>query len=116
MARIKSSMATPANDPKSANTNGTAESHEVLNLTEASEYLRVPSKEVLRMIGAEGLPGRKFGAEWRFLKSALQYWLSCTPVKEGLLSHLGKIKDGPYIEEMLKGIYERRGRSEAREE
>jgi excisionase family DNA binding protein len=85
---------------------------EVLTLVEAAAYLRVAREEVLRMIVAEGLPGRQFGTECRFLRTALQAWLSEFPKKNGLLAQLGKAKDDPYLQEMLDGIYARRGRPE----
>jgi hypothetical protein len=42
-----------------------AKSLEVLTLAEAAAYLRVPATDVLHMVGAQGLPGRQFGTEWR---------------------------------------------------
>ena len=46
-----------------------------MTLSEAAAYLRVPEELVLRQVGPNGLPGRLFDSEWRFLKSALQEWL-----------------------------------------
>jgi len=88
---------------------------DVLTLAEAAAYLRVAEQEVLHMIGTQALPGRKFGQEWRFFRGALQDWLSAAPGKKGLLSQLGAIKDDPYAAEMLKEIYQRRGRPETEE-
>lgn len=95
--------------------NGTAMAPDVLTLEEAAAYLRVAAADVVRMIGAEDLPARKFGTQWRFYKAALQIWLSAPPAKRGLLGELGKIKDDPYMEEMLRDIYKRRGRPEVPE-
>jgi excisionase family DNA binding protein len=95
--------------------NGVARQTDVLTLDEAAAYLRVAPDEVLRMIDAQAFPGRKFDREWRFLKSALQEWLSQPPGKKGLLNQLGKIKDDPFFQEMLQEIYERRGRPESME-
>jgi hypothetical protein len=36
---------------------------------------------MLRMTLTEGLPGRKIGNQWRFLKTALQKWLGTSPGK-----------------------------------
>jgi excisionase family DNA binding protein len=88
---------------------------EVLTLAEAAAYLRVPEADVLQIVSTQGLPGRKIGKEWRFLKFALQRWLGTAPGKRGLLSQLGAAKDDPYLEEMLKEIYKRRGRPETEE-
>jgi hypothetical protein len=48
------------------------------------------------------------------LKSALQDWLRTPPPKkskEAILALAGAWKDDPYLEEELKEIYNRRGRS-----
>jgi hypothetical protein len=53
--------------------------------------------------------------EWRFLKSALQQWLSVSqPTDEmrraALLAAAGSLKDDPDLEDMVEEIYRRRGR------
>jgi excisionase family DNA binding protein len=88
---------------------------EVLTLAEAAAYSRVPEADVLQVVSTQGLPARKIGQEWRFLKIALQRWLGAAQGKTGLLSQLGAAKDDPYLEEMLKEIYQRRGRPETEE-
>jgi excisionase family DNA binding protein len=88
---------------------------EVLTLAEAAAYLRVPEADLLRLVSTQGLPGRKVGVEWRFLKLALQRWLATASCRKGLLSQLGAARDDPYLEEMLKEIYQRRGRPETEE-
>ena len=90
-----------------------AEKPEVLTLAEAAAYLRLPEAEVTRLVHSQDLPGRFTGQEWRFLKSAIQEWLSTPPPrhsKESLLSLAGAWKDDPFVEQELKEIYERRGR------
>jgi excisionase family DNA binding protein len=88
---------------------------EVLTLAEAAAYLRVPEAEVLRLVRAEGLPGRQVGEGWRFLKPAMQDWLRSPalvkPSKEALLARAGSWKDDPFRDEMLKEISRLRGRS-----
>jgi excisionase family DNA binding protein len=49
---------------------------EVLTLPEAAAYLRVPEEVLQRMAAEQAIPARKIGEEWRFLRSALQDWLS----------------------------------------
>jgi excisionase family DNA binding protein len=86
---------------------------DVLTLNEAAIYLRLPEEEVVRLVQYQGLPGRQTNTGWRFLKSALQDWLSIPPPKpskEAVLSRIGNWKDDPYVGEELKKIYERRGR------
>jgi len=105
-AAAKSNAALPVSAP------------EVFTLTEAAEYLRV-SEKVLRQLAEEAaVPGRKLGKEWRFLKSALQDWLRVVPEaalsarasNQRLLEMAGTWKDDPTIDDLLKGIYDRRAR------
>src|SRR5256885_2078713 len=49
---------------------------EVLTLSEAADYLRLPEPDVLRLVEEQDLPARQLGKEWRFLKAAIQAWLS----------------------------------------
>src|SRR5438067_827949 len=73
---------------------------EVLTLSEAAAYLRLPEKDIVRTIHEQGLPARQIGSEWRFFKAAIQDWLSSGPSKprssrEALLAMAGKFKDDP---------------------
>ena len=87
---------------------------EVLTLTEAAAYLRLPEAEVERLARTEGLPGRAVGEEWRFLKTALQDWLygsaPTRPSKEALLARIGSWKDDPMEKEFRKELSRIRGR------
>jgi hypothetical protein len=59
------------------------------------------------------LPGRRLAQEWRFLKSAIQQWLSTAPPrfsKEAQSAAIGSWKDDPYLEEELNETLRRRGR------
>jgi excisionase family DNA binding protein len=98
----------------SATRNGPVQSDaEVYTLDEAAAYLRVTVAELLRLIHDQALPGRQFGAEWRFLKSAIKDWLKTPPKRgsrEAVLSTIGSMKDDPYLMEELKETYRRRGR------
>jgi excisionase family DNA binding protein len=86
---------------------------DILTLTEAAEYLRLPEQEVILLVREHNLPARRAGKEWRFFKTAIQNWLS-EPLprygKEAQLAVAGAWKDDPYAEEELKEIYKRRGR------
>ena len=70
---------------------------EVLNLEEAAAYLRVPGATVRRLAEREGLPGRRIGKEWRFLKAALDDWLRRPTPKEALLRQAGVLADDPTL-------------------
>lgn len=93
--------------------NHTLPAVDVLTLEEAALYLRVSEEDVLRMVREQGLSGRLIGAEWRFLKSALRDWLSNPSPKsskEALLELAGSSKDDPYLTEIVREAYRRRGR------
>jgi excisionase family DNA binding protein len=86
---------------------------DVLTLAEAAAYLRLPEAEVVRLVNQQDLPGRLAGSEWRFLKSAIQAWLSQPPPrssKEAQLAIVGSWKDDPNLETMVEEIYRQRGR------
>ena len=104
-AKTKSQSAVP--DLTDENTVG-----DVLTLTEAAAYLRLPREEVLQLVREQGLPARQMGTHWRFLKTAIQQWLN-QPLahKEGIWAAAGSWQNDPYLEDMLKETYRRRGRS-----
>ena len=89
-------------------------SEEVLTLAEAAAYLRLSETDVLRLVDQQGLSARQLGAEWRFLKAAIQDWLRTGPPprgsKEAQLAVAGAWKDDPLLEEELREIYRQRGR------
>lgn len=65
---------TPQSAPPFLEVNGPGV--EVFTLSEAATYLRLPEEEVLRLVSEQDLPARQAGTEWRFLKGAIQAWLS----------------------------------------
>jgi excisionase family DNA binding protein len=86
---------------------------EVLTLAEVAAYLRLPEEDVLRLVDQQALPGRRLAHEWRFLKSAIQQWLSTTPrrfSKEAQSAVIGSWKNDPIIEKELKETLRSRGR------
>jgi excisionase family DNA binding protein len=85
---------------------------DVLTLAEAAAYLRLPEAEVVRLVHAEGLPGRAAGHEWRFLKAALQDWLR-TPARgsrEAMMSVAGSEEGDPFHDDYRKELSRIRGR------
>ena len=88
---------------------------EVLSLPEAAAYLRLAEPDVLRLVDEQGLPGRRLGQEWRFLKGAIRAWLG-TPLtpskKQGIWAAAGALQDDPNLEEMLFQLDRLRGRSQ----
>jgi excisionase family DNA binding protein len=60
---------------------------EVLTLAEAAEYLRISEQKLAELAADGGVPARRIGAEWRFLRKALDDWLrgGSRPVGEAWL-------------------------------
>ena len=48
---------------------------EVLTVADACEYLQVSETTLLKLAHSGVLPGRKVGAQWRFLRSELERYL-----------------------------------------
>jgi excisionase family DNA binding protein len=112
MSQAKAPKKTKSNQPTAPAGPVTAE---VLTLAEAAAYLRLPEREVVGLVHSQGLPGRLVGGEWRFLKTAIQQWLSTgapSPEtrKAAQLAVAGSWKDDPNLEAMLEEIYKQRGR------
>jgi excisionase family DNA binding protein len=106
-SKPQSIPATPA-----VGVNGPAPS-DVLTLAEAAAYLRLPEAVVAQLAEWQDLPGRRIGTEWRFLRSAIQNWLSqpAGPSSKAALRELaGTWKDDPHLETIVKEAYKRRGR------
>lgn len=85
-----------------------------MTLDETAAYLRIPEAEVIRMVEQQHLPGRLIGQEWRFLRSAVQDWLRMPlqrPSKEAVLARIGSWENDPYLEQELRDIHRRRGRT-----
>jgi excisionase family DNA binding protein len=96
-----------------AATNGPAS--EVFTLAEAAAYLRVSEADIVDLVHSHNLPGRFTGSEWRFLKSAIQQWLSTgsPPLqsrKEAQLALAGKYKDDPDLMRICEEAYRQRAR------
>ncbi len=83
---------------------------DILTLTEAAAYLRVSETEIVELMRRQGLPGRKIGDGWRFLKAAIQEWLRLPEKENFWWKHFGALKGDPYLDEMLEQIYRDRGR------
>jgi excisionase family DNA binding protein len=88
---------------------------EVLTLAEAAAYLRLPEAEVIGLVHSQGLPGRIVGGEARFLKAAIQQWLSAgSPTaasrKAAQLAAAGAFRDDPDLIGIVEAIYRNRGR------
>jgi excisionase family DNA binding protein len=100
-------------EPQPTSVNGAP--GEVLTLVEAAAYLRLSEAAVISAIHSQGLPGRLIGGEWRFLKPAIQQWLStgspnAETRKAAILAASGTFRDDPDLLPLVEEIYRRRGR------
>lgn len=85
---------------------------DVLTLDEAAGYLRLPVAVVERQASLGRLPAREIDGHWRFLRVALEKWLSGADGKSSLIEQAGILKDDESLPQMLADIYAARGRSE----
>jgi excisionase family DNA binding protein len=88
---------------------------EVLTLAEVAAYLRAREPDVLRLVQEQGLPGRRVGDGWRFLKPAVERWLSTPAAPErGRFweAHFGALEGDPYLADIVREAYRQRGRPE----
>jgi excisionase family DNA binding protein len=103
---------TTSQPPEAAEAVPSTEALEVLTLAEAAAYLRVSEEALVGEIGPQAVPARRLGDEWRFLKSALNAWLSTSKPspKEAMLRMAGQFQDDPYLDEIVREAYQKRGR------
>lgn len=47
----------------------------ILTLAQASELLQISTRTIVKLAVAGTLPGRKIGAQWRFLRSDLEAYV-----------------------------------------
>ena len=52
-----------------------ADSREVMNIRQASQYLGVSADTLYKYVGEQKIPAFKLGNRWRFKKSKLDQWM-----------------------------------------
>ena len=52
-----------------------ADSREVMNIRQASQYLGVSPDTLYKYVGEQKIPAFKLGSRWRFKKSRLDQWM-----------------------------------------
>jgi len=52
-----------------------ADSREVMNIRQASQYLGVSPDTLYKYVGEQRIPAFKLGNRWRFKKSRLDQWM-----------------------------------------
>ena len=85
---------------------------DVLTLEETSAYLRLSIETVTSQASKGNIPGRKIENDWRFLKSAIDDWLSAKNSSSVLLSPAGVFADDDSLAQLRASIYQARERSE----
>ena len=85
---------------------------EVLTLEEAATYLKLPTETLLRQAIQGTLPGRNIDNTWRFLKTAINDWLTAPNNRMLLLQQAGALTDDPTLADLRVMIYAQRERPE----
>jgi excisionase family DNA binding protein len=82
---------------------------EVLTLGEAAAYLRVSEEQLAELADRDGVPARKVGGEWRFLRRALDDWLRYTgsPFPKPWMVPPHWLFGSPFADELLLLLEER---------
>jgi excisionase family DNA binding protein len=76
---------------------------DILTLAEAAAYLRTSEAQLADLAADGGVPARRIGGEWRFLRKALDDWLrySGRPFPDGWLFPAHWLMESPFTEELL---------------
>jgi excisionase family DNA binding protein len=81
----------------------------VMDLAAAAKFLKLPKRTVERLVAEQGLPGRKIGKQWRFLRAAIERWLEPGKTERGsILDQFGMFANDPTFEEYRKIVEENR--------
>lgn len=81
----------------------------ILNVEQATEFLGVSEKTLIKLLREEHIPARKIGREWRFSKEALIKWIaagdSTNYINKNEIYQVSEDSDGK-ARELLEGICE----------
>ena len=84
----------------------------VLTLEETSVYLQLSVETVLNQASQGKIPGRKIENDWRFLKSAIDEWLSSRSSSSILIAQAGAFANDDSLDQLRESIYQARERPE----
>ncbi len=89
-AKVKSGVQTKVRTKSKARIQPKPEAQPVavLTLAEAARYLRVKESDLGEMAERNEVPAQKIAQEWRFLREALEYWLTARPYTNKFLEQL----------------------------
>ncbi len=85
---------------------------DVLTLEETAAYLRLPQELVTREAMQGHLPGKQVDSSWRFLKTAIDDWLSTKDTRSVLIQQAGVFSDDETLTTLRDEIYAARQRPE----
>jgi hypothetical protein len=85
---------------------------DVMTLEQTSVYLQLSIETVLDQAVKGNIPGRKIVNDWRFLRSAIDEWLSAKSSSSILLAQAGAFTDDDSLAGLRSSIYEARERPE----
>jgi excisionase family DNA binding protein len=74
---------------------------EILTLAEAAEYLRIAEEKLADLAIDGGVPARRIGGEWRFLRKALDDWLRFSGRWDGSPLPRHWLLEASFAEELL---------------
>ena len=78
---------------------------DVMTLQETADYLRFSPKKVEEWVANHGLPGRKLGKDWRFLRAAIVRWLDPAGAYQGPSdAQCGALANDPTFDDMLQRL------------
>ena len=87
-----------------------ADSREVMNIRQASQYLGVSPDTLYKYVGEQKIPAFKLGNRWRFKKSRLDQWME---EKSSEMEPQAKRKPKAAIESCRGTVGKTEGRQEA---
>ncbi len=85
---------------------------DVLTLEETAAYLRLPPELIAQQASVGQIPGRQIADTWRFLRSAIDDWLSSHDRRMILLHQAGALADDETLSALRANIYAQRRRAE----
>ncbi len=74
---------------------------DILTLAEAAEYLRIAEEKLADLAIDGGVPARRIGGEWRFLRQALDDWLRYSGRRDGSPPPRHWLIEAPFAEDLL---------------
>lgn len=87
----------------------------ILNIEEATEFLGVSEKTLIKLLREEHIPARKIGREWRISKEALLKWLaegdSCDYINNSSFYQYSEDENGS-TENLLDSVCKNRNHKE----